>query len=183
MVSFPSSLVGFLRVSFLHALVFIQKTSFETFVHCGHPELNSLPMHINMHYTPSTTHHTVLHNPPLHTTNTKHICVSGGKMAQQDVGMVAKCWCRSHLVWLVFEGSIPTCTCFCSENFSWVYQYNFFRWTEPKSIGWQRSLGQFRSRSDFRWGNKQDTKVLGVFSTLITEPMVHQIALHTWWHH
>ena len=20
-------------------------------------------------------------------------------------------WCRSHLVWLVFEGSIPTCTC------------------------------------------------------------------------
>ena len=25
--------------------------------------------------------------------------------------------CRSHLVWLVFEGSIPTCTCFHSENF------------------------------------------------------------------
>ena len=21
-------------------------------------------------------------------------------------------WCRSHLVWLVFEGSIPTCACF-----------------------------------------------------------------------
>ena len=26
-------------------------------------------------------------------------------------------WCHSHLVWLVFEGSIPTCTCFHSENF------------------------------------------------------------------
>ena len=26
-------------------------------------------------------------------------------------------WCRSHLVWLVFEGSIPTCACFDSENF------------------------------------------------------------------
>ena len=26
-------------------------------------------------------------------------------------------WCRSHLVWLVLEGSIPTCTCFHSENF------------------------------------------------------------------
>ena len=26
-------------------------------------------------------------------------------------------WCRSHLVWLVFEGSIPTCACFHSENF------------------------------------------------------------------
>ena len=25
-------------------------------------------------------------------------------------------WCRSHLVWLVFEGSIPTCACFHSEN-------------------------------------------------------------------
>ena len=24
-------------------------------------------------------------------------------------------WCHSHLVWLVFEGSIPTCTCFHSE--------------------------------------------------------------------
>ena len=25
-------------------------------------------------------------------------------------------WCHSRLVWLVFEGSIPTCTCFHSEN-------------------------------------------------------------------
>ena len=25
--------------------------------------------------------------------------------------------CHSHLVWPVFEGSIPTCTCFHSENF------------------------------------------------------------------
>ena len=26
-------------------------------------------------------------------------------------------WCCSHLVWLVFEGSIPTCACFPLENF------------------------------------------------------------------
>ena len=26
-------------------------------------------------------------------------------------------WCHSHLVWLVFEAFIPTCTCFPSENF------------------------------------------------------------------
>ena len=26
-------------------------------------------------------------------------------------------WCHSHLVWLVFEASIPTCTRFPSENF------------------------------------------------------------------
>ena len=25
-------------------------------------------------------------------------------------------WYNSHLVWLVFEGSIPTYACFCSEN-------------------------------------------------------------------
>ena len=38
------------------------------------PQHNSLPMHINMHYTPTTTHplpSTTFHNPPLHTTN-KH---------------------------------------------------------------------------------------------------------------
>ena len=26
-------------------------------------------------------------------------------------------WCRSYLVWLFFEGSIPTCACLHSENF------------------------------------------------------------------
>ena len=26
-------------------------------------------------------------------------------------------WCRPHLVWVVFEGSIPTCACFHLENF------------------------------------------------------------------
>ena len=26
-------------------------------------------------------------------------------------------WCHSHLVWLVFEGFIPTCASFYSENF------------------------------------------------------------------
>ena len=26
-------------------------------------------------------------------------------------------WCRFHLVCLVFEDSIPTCTCLCSETF------------------------------------------------------------------
>ena len=51
-------------------------------------------MHINMHYTPITTHPTALHNPLLCTqlTNTKHICVGGGKLAgmvwqQANVGM------------------------------------------------------------------------------------------------
>ena len=34
-------------------------------------------------------------------------------------------WCRSHLVWLVFEGSIPTCACFHSENFF----VTFIKWS------------------------------------------------------
>ena len=44
-------------------------------------------LHIPYYCTPSTTHHTAFYNP-LHTTkkHTKHICVSGSKMAQ-DVGV------------------------------------------------------------------------------------------------
>ena len=39
--------------------------------HWSHPQHKSLSMHINIHYTPTTTHPTAFHNPPLHTTN-KH---------------------------------------------------------------------------------------------------------------
>ena len=40
-----------------------------------------------------------------------------GKMAQ-DVGNVLKVlWCHSHLVWLVFEGFIPTCSFFFQKTF------------------------------------------------------------------
>ena len=35
-------------------------------------------------------------------------------------------WCHSHLVWLVFEASIPTCTCFPSEDFLWLVSVAFF---------------------------------------------------------
>ena len=35
-------------------------------------------------------------------------------------------WCRSHLVWLVFEGSIPTCACFHLENFFVTCSCYFF---------------------------------------------------------
>ena len=56
-------------------------------------------------------------------TDTKHICVSGGKMAcTRCRDGVKVLWCHSHLVWLVFEGPIPTCTCFHAENFLWLYK-------------------------------------------------------------
>ena len=81
-------------------------------VHC-HPQYNSLTMHINLHYTPSNTHHTAFHNPPLHTTN-KHKAYwskwwQNGTRCRDGVKVL---WCHSHLVQLVFEDSIPTCTCF-----------------------------------------------------------------------
>ena len=45
------------------------------------------------------------------------VCIVG-KIAQ-DVRRdgVKALWCHSHLVWLVFEASIPTRTCFLSQNF------------------------------------------------------------------
>ena len=50
-------------------------------------------------------------------TNAKHICVAkwwqNGTRCRDGV----KVLCHSHLVWLVFEASIPKCTCFPSENF------------------------------------------------------------------
>ena len=47
-------------------------------------------------------------------TNTKHIYSWQNGTRCRDVKLL---WCHSHLVWLVFEGSIPTCACFHSENF------------------------------------------------------------------
>ena len=38
-------------------------------LHCSHPQHNSLSIHINMHYTPSTIHPTAFHNHRMHTTN------------------------------------------------------------------------------------------------------------------
>ena len=49
------------------------------------PQQNSVSIHMNMHYTPRTTHPPAFHNPPMHTTNTKHSwqngtrCRDGGK--------------------------------------------------------------------------------------------------------
>ena len=41
-----------------------------------------------------------------------------GKMAQLGCrDGVNVLWCHSHFVWLVFEGSIPTCACFPLKNF------------------------------------------------------------------
>ena len=62
------------------------------------PTTYPTPHAINIHYTPTTTHHTAFHNPSL----TQSIfALSDSKMAQ-DVGMMWVLWCHSHLVWLDF---------------------------------------------------------------------------------
>ena len=81
------------------------------------PTAYTLSMHINMHYAPSNTLSTAFHNPAMHVctqlTNTKHSWQNGTR-CRDGVNVL---WCHSHLVCLVFEGSIPTCICFHSENF------------------------------------------------------------------
>ena len=44
-------------------------------------------------------------------------------------------WCHSHLVWLVFEGSIPTCTCFHSEDLFVTCSCCFLRMVSEKRGG------------------------------------------------
>ena len=88
-------------------------------LHCSNPQHNSLSMRIKMHYIPTTTTHpTAFHNPSLHTTN-KHkayLCKWWQNRTRCRDG-VKVLWYHSLLVWLVFEASIPTWTCFHSENF------------------------------------------------------------------
>ena len=45
------------------------------------------------------------------------VCIDGNMNGTRCRDGVKVLWCHSHLVWLVFEASIPTCACFHSENF------------------------------------------------------------------
>ena len=76
----------------------------------------TLSMHINIHYTHPAIPFpcTAFHNPAMHTT-IKHKAYSwqNGTRCRDCANVL---WYYSYLVWLVFEGSIPTCTCFHLEN-------------------------------------------------------------------
>ena len=56
-----------------------------------------------------------------------------GKMARDGVKVL---WCCSHLVCLLFEGSIPTCACFRSENFFVTCSCFFFFWNSKREERW-----------------------------------------------
>ena len=62
---------------------------------------------------------------------------NGTKMYRDGVNVLQ---CRFHLVWLVFEGSIPTCACFHSENFfvtcfCWIFLNCFLEIVREKRGG------------------------------------------------
>ena len=65
----PTRHSGMLLYSFPHTPVMSAILS-SIYVSCCHPQQNSLSKDINMPYTPSTTHSTAFHKPPMHTTNT-----------------------------------------------------------------------------------------------------------------
>ena len=74
-------------------------------------------------HSPCTSKRTT-HPPLTHPTTDKHkayLCKwwQSGTRCRDGVKVL---WCHSHLVWFVFEASIPTCTCFPSEMYMYMWQ-------------------------------------------------------------
>ena len=81
-------------------------------LHWSLAQHNSPSMHINMHYTSSTAH--PIASTLLYAQLTQGIADwQNGTRCRNAMKVL---WYYSHLVWLVFKCSIPTCTCFHSEN-------------------------------------------------------------------
>ena len=85
------------------------RTSLREQLYCIHPQHTHSPC-----TSTCTTHPAIPSQLPSTTllctqlTNTKHSWQNGTR-CRDGVNVL---WCRSHLVWLVFEGSIPTCAGF-----------------------------------------------------------------------
>ena len=99
------------------------RTSLREQLHCIHPQHTCTSTCTTRPATPFQLPSTTLLCTQL--TNTKHSWENGTR-CRDGVNVL---WCRSHLVWLVFKGSIPTCTCFHLENFfvTCVYGYAYVR--------------------------------------------------------
>ena len=113
------------RPSIAQALHSFCMQSRQTICHAQYSNYNAA-IH-NITHSPCTSKCTT--HPPLPTplpsttllciqlTNSKHICVSAwwqnSTMCRDGLKVF---WCHSHLVWLVFEASIPSCTFFLTPN-------------------------------------------------------------------
>ena len=64
----------------LNIYIYIATTLYTYIAHAATTTYNSLPMHMNVHYTHRTTHYTVFHNPPMHTTNKHILCKYSGAL-------------------------------------------------------------------------------------------------------
>ena len=93
-------------IQFLHITVSIHRPcSVATTLH---PPTTLHTPHAHQHAC--TTHPTILPSTTLLCTQLSN----SGTRCRDGVNVLQ---CRSHLVWPVFEGSIPTCACFHLENF------------------------------------------------------------------
>ena len=77
-----------------------------------------LTLHAHQHALPTHEDYPsqCLPPPPMHANQQRQ----NGTRCRDGVKVL---WCRSHLACLVFEGSIPTCACFRSENFCVTFVY------------------------------------------------------------
>ena len=86
----------------------------------SNPQHNLLSMHA---HSTCTTHPA----PPNPQPSIVFLCTNTRQDGTRYRDGVKVLWCRSHLVWLVFVGSIPTCACFhfCDlasmERYPWLY--------------------------------------------------------------
>ena len=105
------------RPSIAQALHSFCMESRQTICHAQYSNYNAA-IH-NITHSPCTSKFTTHPHYPPHYKKQQHksyLCKrwQNGTRCRDGVKVL---WCHSHLVWLVFEASIPTCTCFPSENF------------------------------------------------------------------
>ena len=141
------------RPSIAQSLQFLHAVKTDHICHAQYS--NYIAATHNITHSPCTSKHTT--HPPLPTTLQKkqkaYLCKwwQNGTRCRDGVKVL---WCRSHLLWLVFDASIPTCTCFPSENVLWlVYGLSILltygrvlidggNWNHAE-VGWYKLQSQF----------------------------------------
>ena len=100
--------------------------------HQQHIQDNPCTMHNNTCTT--HPHHTLPCRRQPSSTHNKHMQTHSWQNSTRCRDDVNVLWCRSHLVGLVFEGSIPTWACFHSENFFVTFHNCFLFYCLPDLV-------------------------------------------------
>ena len=118
----------------------------------------------------TSTHPTTFHNLPMHTDN-KHKSSWQNSTRCRDVVKVLSF--QSYLVWLVFESSIPTCTCFHSENSFVSLIIYFVKYMHKRPVFF------FNSSCDFLF-KETAVKVCQYRAPLFAVWISHHLWCNTW---